>query len=120
MYPDWEGEKAHQVRTACLPENRAMVCVAVEAGLVVGFVTYYSDDASHVGEIANNAVHPEWRGRGIGPEMYRHVFQRLRALGMRTVQVHTGGDPAHAPARRMYEKAGFDVSLPGVTYLRRL
>jgi GNAT superfamily N-acetyltransferase len=120
MYPDWQADKARQVRTACLPENPAMVSVAVEDGQVVGFITYYSNDASHVGEIGNNAVHPDWQGRGIGPEMYHHTFQRLRALGMRFVEVHTGGDPAHAPARRAYEKAGFDVSLPGVTYYRRL
>jgi hypothetical protein len=35
-------------------------------------------------------------------------------------RVTTGGDPAHAPARRGYEKAGFGADLPSVTYHREL
>jgi ribosomal protein S18 acetylase RimI-like enzyme len=75
---------------------------------------------SRIGEIGNNAVHPDVQGRGIGPQMYRHALERLRELGMRFVKVGTGGDPAHAPARRAYEKVGFDVQLPGVEYYCRL
>ena len=38
----------------------------------------------------------------------------------RGLSVHTGGDSAHASARRAYQKAGFTVQLPGVTYYREL
>ena len=73
-----------------------------------------------IGEIGNNAVHPDLRGQGIGPRMYQYAFDRLRERGMRYVKVGTGGDPAHAPARRAYEKAGFTIQLPGVEYYREL
>jgi ribosomal protein S18 acetylase RimI-like enzyme len=118
--PNWPDEKARQVRTACTPQSRAVVGVAESGGEVVGFVTFYAHQDSTIGEIGNNAVHPEHQGRGIGPRMYEYAFERLRASGMRYVKVGTGGDPAHAPARRAYEKVGFSVALPGVEYYRQL
>ena len=49
-----------------------------------------------------------------------HVALRLmRNAGMTLATVATGGDPAHAPARRSYEKAGF-VALPLVRYYKAL
>jgi ribosomal protein S18 acetylase RimI-like enzyme len=119
-FPDWPTEKARQVRVACNQERGAMVCVAETAGRVVGFVSFYAHPSRGIGEIGNNAVHPDWQGQGIAPRLYTHAFERLKALGMRFVQVGTGGDPAHAPARRAYEKAGFDIHLPNVVYYRKL
>jgi ribosomal protein S18 acetylase RimI-like enzyme len=119
-FPDWQADKAGQVRAACAPQSGAMVYVAEKGGIVAGFVTFYADQTSSIGEIGNNAVHPDFQGQGIGPQMYERVFDRLRALEMRVVRVSTGGDPAHAPARRAYEKAGFAVGLPGVEYYRFL
>lgn len=120
VFPDWQADKAGQVWKACQPQGTATVCVAEADGLVVGFITFYAHDGDRVGTIGNNAVHPQWQGQGIGPAMYEHVFARLRDLGFQAVQVFTGGDPSHAPARRAYEKAGFDVRLPEVGYYRKL
>jgi len=117
---DWRGQEAQQVREACQGAGGAMVGVAELDGRVVGFVTFYANDESRIGEINNNAVHPQFQGRGIAPKMYEHVFARLRELGMLYVKVCTGGDPAHAPARRAYEKAGFSTRLPSVEYYRKL
>ena len=120
-YPHgWQEVKETQVRGACRGEGGASVVVAEVDGQVVGFISYYIQRTATVAEIGNNAVHPDWQGHGIGPQMYEHVFQRLRERGVQVVRVRTGGDPAHAPARRAYEKAGFDVSLPEVTYYRML
>jgi ribosomal protein S18 acetylase RimI-like enzyme len=124
-FPDWPAEKARQVRSACAsPRSEAarsaIVGVAELDGRIAGFVTCYADLHSGIGEIGNNAVRPDVRGRGIGPRMYEYAFARLRERGMRYVKVGTGGDPAHAPARRAYEKAGFDIQLPGVEYYREL
>jgi ribosomal protein S18 acetylase RimI-like enzyme len=119
-YPDCLTEKARQVRKACEPDSRAMVAVAEKEGEVVGFITYYAGVRPGIGEIGNNAVRPDQRGQGIGPTMYRHALDRMRALGMRFAKVGTGLDPSHAPARRAYEKAGFDIQLPSVTYYRKL
>jgi ribosomal protein S18 acetylase RimI-like enzyme len=119
-FPNWAEEKARQVRAACDPASSATVGVAELDGHPVGFVTCYADGRSRIGEIGNNAVHPDLQGRGIGPRMYEYAFARLRERGMRYVKVGTGGDPAHAPARKAYEKAGFGVQLPSVEYYRAL
>ena len=118
-FPDWQREKARQVRAACEPDSTAMVYVAEQDGKTVGFITFYANHPS-IGEIGNNAVHPHYQGLGIGPRMYEHAFERLRERGMRFVKVSTGLDTAHAPARRAYEKAGFCIQLPGVDYYRPL
>ena len=47
-------------------------------------------------------------------------YRSLRECGMCYVQVGTGGDLAHAPARRAYQKAGFTIALPHVEYYREL
>jgi GNAT superfamily N-acetyltransferase len=119
-FPNWEEKKAGQIRTACAEGSRASVYVAEKGGQIVGFVTFYLDQSTNVGEIGNNAVSPDWQGQGIGTAMYERVFEALRSRGVRVVKVGTGGDPSHAPARRAYEKAGFTASLPSVTYYRKL
>lgn len=119
-YPDWRAVKGGQVRRACAPGSGATVSLAELGGEVIGFVTFYADAASGIGEIGNNAVHPYWQGLGIAQRLYQHAFDNLRARGQRFVKVSTGGDPAHAPARRAYERAGFDIALPTVVYYRAL
>jgi ribosomal protein S18 acetylase RimI-like enzyme len=124
--PDWQQEKARRVRKACAPDSSAIVAVAEVAQIsgqatrVAGFCTCYARPALGIGEIGNNAVHPDWQGRGIAARLYQYAFEQLRERGMRYVQVRTGGGRAHAPARRAYQKAGFDVALPQVEYYRKL
>ena len=119
-HPDWRRRKAEQVRKACDADSAAAVRVVEKTGRVVGFISFYTSDTSKVAEIGNNAVHPDFQGQGIGTAMYEDVFERMRGLGMRFVKVVTGGDPAHAPARRAYEKTGFGIQIPVVNYYRRL
>lgn len=118
--PNWQKEKARQVRRACEPESSAMVCVAEKEGKVIGFITFHANYDTCIGEIGNNAVHPDFQGMGVGTMMYRHVFERMKEHGMRFVKVGTGADPAHAPARRAYEKAGFDIKIPNVQYYKKM
>ena len=120
LHPDWRGRKASQVRRALAPGSGVHAFVAEIGGRVVGFVTFDADAVSGVGEIDNNAVHPDAQGKGIAQAMYGRAFEAMRALGVKVVKVTTGGDPAHAPARRAYERAGFGVALPSVTYYRTL
>jgi ribosomal protein S18 acetylase RimI-like enzyme len=120
-HPDWRAEKAEQIRGMRGADDPGTVLVAERAGTVVGFVSFYANvRRPDVGEIGSNAVHPDAQGQGIAGELYAAACERLRTAGMRFVRVSTGGDALHAPARRAYEKAGFDVVLPGVTYYRRL
>lgn len=93
---------------------------AENGGEVVGFVSVQLNADRLVGEIGLNAVHPDYAGKGIGTLLYEHALDRMREAGMRVATVGTGGDPSHAPARRAYAKAGFDVAIPSVWMCRVL
>ena len=120
LHTHWREKKADQIREACKADNPTGVCVAVMDERIAGFVTYRTDEKTGIGEIGNNAVDPACQGHGIAGRMYAYVFERMREAGMRYVKVGTGGDAGHAPARRAYEKAGFDRCIPHVEYWQEL
>jgi len=120
LYHDWENSKRNQVRGAFEYEAPRVLVTEID-GQIVGFCTYYLPDTAHgLGEIGNNAVHPDFQGRGLARRQYERVFEELRAEGMTAVRVTTGLDEGHAPARRAYEAVGFEKSLPQIAYYRKL
>jgi ribosomal protein S18 acetylase RimI-like enzyme len=96
------------------------VYAAELAGQIVGFVSVQLNHDTHVGEIGLNAVDPAHAGKGVGTEMYNFSVGRMKEAGMLVATVGTGGDPSHAPARRAYRKAGFNVEIPSVWMCRKL
>lgn len=117
FYPTPLDDKEAQVKATLL--NGGCFVSELE-GRVVGFINVSLDEAKRVGRIGNNAVDPTIRGRGIGGRQYDFVKQHLRERGALAVAVMTGLDDAHAPARRAYEKAGFELNLPSVNYFQKL
>ncbi len=104
LYPGgWEASQAEAVRSACTDEGKRAF-VAEREGAVVGFVVTQRHQT--LGEVYMVAVDPALQGGGAGAALTAHGFEVLRAEG---VSGETGGDPGHAPARRMYERAGFRV-----------
>jgi ribosomal protein S18 acetylase RimI-like enzyme len=119
LFTGWQAAKARDVaRVVGDQPGRALVAVADEQ--IVGFVTFRLDEARQVGEIGNNAVDPQWQGRGIATTLYRAVLELMREGGMRVAKVTTGLDEGHAPARASYGKVGFAVGTPSITYYQRL
>jgi ribosomal protein S18 acetylase RimI-like enzyme len=118
--PEWRTAKALSVRAACLPGEGRVALVAEAEGQVVAFLTFTADQQHGVGAFTNNAVTPAHQGQGIGSRLYTCALQRMRELGLRYARVTTGGDAAHAPARRAYERAGFVQKLTSVEYYREL
>ncbi|WP_437570644.1 N-acetyltransferase family protein [Sorangium sp. So ce542] len=96
------------------------VYVAQSGDEVAGFVAVQLNPETLVGEIGLNAVDPAQAGKGIGTAMYELAAARMKQAGMRVATVGTGGDPSHAPARRAYRKAGFDVEISSVWMCRKL
>ncbi|WP_405017067.1 GNAT family N-acetyltransferase [Kitasatospora sp. NBC_00070] len=86
--------------------------VAESAGRVVGYVqqgpaTPLASN-SHVRQIQGFVVDPEARGRGIGRALIEAACDRARAEGIRRMTLRV---LAHnAPARRVYESCGFEVT----------
>jgi ribosomal protein S18 acetylase RimI-like enzyme len=120
VYPDWREEKREQLTSQCSGEHGAVVRIAELDGKLVGYTVYYCNHVTTIGEISHNAVDPAYQNQGIATEMYEVCLDEMKVKGMTCAQVSTGGDSSHAPARRAYEKAGFDRSIPSVNYYRSL
>lgn len=118
IYPDWAAEQERDVRAACA-DSQLEVTVAVDGADVLGFVAVLVDSADASGEIDMIAVDPDAQRRGVGGALTAHALERLRVAGCTLAVVATGGDPGHAPARALYEAAGF-TALPLVRYYRTI
>lgn len=119
FYPEgWQASQEKAVREVCNdPEQH--VWVADEEGSVVGFIAVRLHTDDGLGEIHMMAVDPECQQRGLGAALTEYAVGWMREAGMTVAMVETGGDPGHAPARRTYEQAGFDV-LPVSRYFKKL
>ena len=119
IYPDWRKSQREGVETTCKDKEKVNVLVAEIDGKVAGFLAYEFHKEDETGEVLLLAVHPECQNLGIGTELNIIALQKMKAAGMKMAVVGTGGDEAHAPARRSYEKAGY-TALPLVRYYKDL
>ena len=118
VYPDWAAGQARAVEEVCRDENMT-VWVAEAGARPAGFVAVAFRDNPPSAEIEMIAVDPDQQNQGIGRALLDHACDWLSAAGVTLVQLGTGGDPGHAPARHTYEKAGF-TALPLVRYYKEL
>jgi len=117
VYPDWLTSQAAAVRQVCAGDH---VFVAEMGDRVAGFAAVViRDDDPRSGEIDMIAVDPDHQGQGVATALMTWSVDYLRTAGVVVVDIGTGGDAGHAPARRTYEKAGF-TALPLVRYYRAL
>jgi ribosomal protein S18 acetylase RimI-like enzyme len=86
--------------------------VAESAARIIGYIhqgpaTRLASNR-HVRQIQGFVVDPEARGRGIGRALIEAACEQARAAGIRRMTLRV---LAHnAPARRLYERCGFEVA----------
>lgn len=119
LFPEDQQRKGNEMRGHCEgTPDRIWICEV--DGRVAGFIMWSMDGEKRIGVIGNNGLHPELTGRGLGAFMYRRVLEHFRANGMGHAMVHTGLDKGHAPARRAYERVGFNIRHESVNYYMKL
>jgi len=119
LHGDWRKFQEKSVRDT-LADSAMNVWVAETERRVVAFVAAtVLDSARLLGEIRMLAVDPYSQDRGIGTALTRLATDWLRSSGMQVAMIGTGGDSGHAPARRVYEKAGYTV-IPLARYFKAL
>ena len=117
MLPPEDQRRA--VEEVCATK-KGRVWVAEAGASAVGFAAVEFDHPERsMGEISMLAVDPDHQGRGIGTALTGFALDRLKDAEMTVAMVETGGDPGHAPARRVYEKAGYTL-LPIARYFKNL
>lgn len=119
IYPDWRKQQSEQIEAVCRDGERIIVWVAELDKVITGFIAYTLNMEAKTGEVEYLAVHPQYQNHGIGTWLNEFVLEKMKEVGIQLAEVGTGGDPAHAPARRSYEKAGY-IALPQVRYYKYL
>ena len=89
-------------------------------GEIAGFVSFATSSTRKVGTIHYNGVANAYRGLGIGAKQVEFAVEKLREAGMECAAVGTGLNEGHAPARRVYEKAGFETLIEYRMYAMKL
>lgn len=117
FYPDWRVCQRGAVEAACA-ELKSHTWVADEGGTPVGFVAvkFHPD---RMGEIHMIAVDPDHQRRGIAAALTARALQAMKDEGATVAMVETGADPGHAPARRTYERSGFQI-FPVARYFKKI
>ncbi|MFI6513172.1 GNAT family N-acetyltransferase [Streptosporangium sp. NPDC050855] len=119
QHGDWRADYREEVAELHAPERHRHVAVAEIGDAVAGYVAWSVDVARRNGTVSHLAVQAEHRRHRVGTALCEHAFDRMRALGAEVVEIGTGGDPFHAPARALYEKLGCTM-LPVAVYYRTL
>ena len=120
LHPDWRVDQDKAVRAVLVdPSMRIWVAEAQSDAGPTGFVAAKLNADSLIGEVYMLAVDPETQDQGLGTALTETATDWLRTSGMRVAMIDTGGDPGHAPARRVYEKANYTL-MPIARYFRAL
>jgi ribosomal protein S18 acetylase RimI-like enzyme len=107
----WQDHKADAV-VAGMEQHPDCALVAVIDSKVVGYATYRVEGS--IGTVGNNAVDPDWQGRGIGSILISDVLDALRATGVTVIEVTTFEHDA--AARAVYERLGFELVAKSAHY----
>lgn len=120
LWPDWRTAQSEVVGRCCRDEDSDLLVAELDEA-VVGLVitTRRTEDAAQIGEVDLLAVDPAVQGRGIAGVLLERGLEAIRGYGVDLAVVATGGDAGHAPARAVYERAGFHA-FPQVRLYRRL
>jgi GNAT superfamily N-acetyltransferase len=118
LYGEWRNHQEQSVRDSLTSEGMCVWVAEGEQG-VIGFVAARRDCKRLIGEVWMLAVDPDHQGGGVGAALTDFATDWLRGAGMRVAMVETGGDPGHAHARRVYQKAGY-TGFPVVRYFKAL
>jgi ribosomal protein S18 acetylase RimI-like enzyme len=121
QHGNWRDDYRKQVAGLHDPAQHRYVAVAVaeEGGVLLGYVAWHVDAARSKGTVELLAVAAEHRRSNAGTALCEHAFEAMRSEGAEYVEIGTGGDDFHAPARAFYETLGC-VKLPVAVYFREL
>ncbi|MDG4825598.1 GNAT family N-acetyltransferase [Asanoa sp. WMMD1127] len=108
FWPNGWRERQHHELAAVMDGEPEHIDVALDGDQPTGWVCTRLHPEDNMGEIHVIAVDPRHQRRGVGRALMERSFARVREAGMRMVMVETGGDSGHAPARAVYESAGFE------------
>jgi GNAT superfamily N-acetyltransferase len=115
----WREDYATQLENLHRPDEGKHVAVCEVDGDLTGYVAWVVAPERRHGEIDILAVSTTGRGEGVGRALCEHAFAEMKGQGVNVVEIGTGADPFHRPARALYESLGC-TPLPAVVYFKEL
>ncbi|MEV4267272.1 GNAT family N-acetyltransferase [Kribbella sp. NPDC049584] len=119
QHGDWRSDYHQEVAGLHDPAQHKYVAIAEENGVLLGYVAWNVEPDRSKGTVALLAVSAPYRRSNAGTALCEHAFEAMRAEQAEYVEIGTGGDDFHAPARAFYESLGC-VKLPVAVYFREL
>jgi putative acetyltransferase len=116
MHAQTPPESIHMMDASALAVPGVAFFVMREDGAAIGMGAFKQLDATHA-EIKSMHVLHEVRGRGLSKVMLAHLVDQAQAMGVTRLSLETGAEPIFAPARGLYERAGFTYCPPFGDYV---
>ncbi|MGL5012242.1 MAG: GNAT family N-acetyltransferase [Paracoccaceae bacterium] len=111
MHAQTPPESIHMMDASALAVPEVAFFVMRDGETPVGMGAFKALDAQH-GEIKSMHVLHEERGKGLSKLMLNHLVDAARGQGLTRLSLETGAEPIFAPARALYERAGFSYCAP--------
>jgi putative acetyltransferase len=111
MHASSPPESVHALDPAELDTTDVAFFTLREGAAVLGMGAVKRIDAGHA-EIKSMHVVAEARGRGLARVLLDHLLTEAKLLGYSRLSLETGIEPVFAPARALYERAGFGYCEP--------
>lgn len=119
FYPNgWRERQLADVEAVCR-DNETDLWIARSGGVASGFLGLREHPADSMGEIYIIAVDPNFQREGVSKALMEFAFVWMRKRDLKMAFVETGGDRGHAPARAIYECAGFE-RYPVARYFKKM
>lgn len=115
----WQQEYRDELPTLHDPEARRWMAVAERDGAVAGLIAWNIAERSDHGRIYLLAVSEPYRRAQAGRRLCLHAIEAMKAAGVEVVELGTGEDAFHTPARALYESLGF-LKVPIAGYIKKI
>ena len=116
LAPTAPAESRHALDLAARRAPGVRMGVTYDAAGIVGTAALAPLEPGHE-ELKSMRTAPRLRGRGIARGLLTHVLADARSRGVERVSLETGSMGFFAPARRLYESAGFVPCPPFGSYV---
>jgi ribosomal protein S18 acetylase RimI-like enzyme len=116
---DWHNDYRRQWDGLHDPSSNKYVIVAENEGQPVGFLAWSMNPDARRAEIDILAVDAVHRRSRIASALCVDAFAEMKRLGAEVVELGTGGDAFHAPARAFYDSLGM-TAFPQARYFMTL
>jgi putative acetyltransferase len=115
-HTSYPNESCHHLTLEQYQTDDLLLFAAREGEVCLGILGLMKLDATSA-EVKSMHVHDRARGRGIGMALVAYIIKHAEQTEIETLYLGTGSRDASAPARRLYERAGFSKCAPFGTHV---